>query len=55
MVWMSLSSCGQGDGVPVPVFLIGLAGEGHEAIGVRRFIQLILIHIHEGGFVLMAR
>lgn len=37
----------------VPVFLIGLTGEGHEATGVRRFIQLILIHIHGGVFVLM--
>lgn len=51
VAWMSLSSA-RGS---VPVFLIGLTGEGHEATIVRRFIQLILIHIHGGGFVLMAR
>lgn len=53
VVWISLSSCGQGGRGSVPVFLIGLTG-GDEATGVRRFIQLILIHIHGGGFVLMA-
>lgn len=33
----------------VPVFLIGLTGEGHEVTGVCCLIQLILIHIHGAG------
>lgn len=38
VAWMSLSSCGHGGGVFVPVFLIGSAGERHETTGMRRFI-----------------
>lgn len=54
VAWMSLSSCGQGGGVSISVFLIGSAGERHEVTGMRRFIQLILIRIRGGGFALMA-
>ena len=49
--WMSLSSCGHGGGVSVPVFLIGSAGERHETTGMRRFIQLVFSYSYSRGRV----
>ena len=51
MAWVSLSSCGHGGGVFVPVFLIGLAGERHETAGVCRFIQLDFSYSYSRGRV----
>lgn len=51
VAWMSLSSCGHGGGVSVPVFLIGSAGERHETTGMRRFIQLIFSYSYSRGWV----
>lgn len=51
VAWMSLSSCGHGGGVSVPVFLIGSAGERHETTGMRRFIQLDFSYSYSRGRV----
>lgn len=51
VAWMSLSSCGHGGGVSVPVFLIGSAGERHEITGMRRFIQLVFSYSYSRGRV----
>lgn len=51
VAWVSLSSCGHGGGVSVPVFLIGSAGGRHEATGMRCFIQLGFSYSYSRGRV----